>query len=182
IMDGTLAQALVRPFPVLEKYVVRTLTEKSFYLLLSVPIITILLIVFPHVLSPTIVQPAHLFLFIPSAILAMSLYFILDVVMGSFAFWVEDANEIRRFKFLFESVASGLLIPFILLPPWAKTFFAALPFRYMLSAPLEILLGQVPFTQALQLLGIQVVWIGVLSGCLTVLWYRGVKRYVVPGQ
>lgn len=182
ILQGTVVQYMVRPFPVIGRYVTQLVAEKLFYGIFLTPILVLILVIFHNLFEVSVFFKANILFFIPSLLMAIILYFVLDVTLATIAFWIEDANEIRRFKFLFESVASGLLIPFALMPPLARTIFSFLPFRYTLSAPLELLLGQQQGAAAWRLLGLQVAWLIGLGIVLRISWRRGLQRYAPPGQ
>jgi ABC-2 type transport system permease protein len=54
---------------------------------------------------------------------------------------------------------------------------SALPFRYMLSFPVEVLLGQLSRVRALEQLGVQAAFITLLLVCLSFVWRAGVRRF-----
>ena len=151
-------------------------------LLIPLPILLLVIARFPQFFSPAIFEPRHLVLFLISLLLAALLAFVLDMHFGVLAFWLADATQLRRYKDILQQATSGILIPLAFLPATIKPIFAALPFRYIISAPAEILLGQAEGTAALHLLLIQATWTGVLLLTLTLLWRRGLKIYAVPGQ
>lgn len=182
ILNGDLVKYLVRPMGALWHHVVNNLVEKGIKFIIPVPLLLVSMWIWREAFSPAIFEPRHLLLFIPSLLLALGVSFLLDMALGTLAFWFEDANEIRRYKDVFQEVASGVLIPFAAMPEKLQFVLGLLPFRYTLSAPLEVLLGQVEGTRALALLGQQAAWMAVLGFVLWVLYRAGLKRYAVPGQ
>lgn len=182
ILNGDIVKYLVRPFPMIWNDIINNTVEKCIKLLIPLPLFISFLFIFPHTLSPQIFILSHWLLFIPSLLLALILSFTLETCFGFLAFWLEEAQQIRSFKNIFEIVASGVLIPFVLMPPAVHTALSLLPFRYIVSVPAEILLGQTSFNQSIQLLLYQTVWIFLIIMLAYSLWQKGLQRYAVPGQ
>ena len=67
--------------------------------------------------------------------------FLLDFLVGSLAFWVQDVRGLIRVKMLVGAFLAGQVIPLALFPPAVTPLLQAQPFRYTLSFPLEILTG-----------------------------------------
>jgi ABC-2 type transport system permease protein len=182
ILNGEIVQSLIRPVAVFWKYLANVLLEKIFKLLLPIPLLLVIIATYPQWFSPAIFRPRHITLFLVSLLVAMAVAFLAEMVIGTLAFWLEDVFQIRRYKTLLEEVASGVLIPFAFMPPVIFTIFSFLPFRYMFSAPAEIILGQVEGRSALLLIGTQILWLAVLFTASRLLWSKGLQRYAVPGQ
>ena len=56
-----------------------------------------------------------------------------------------------------------------------------LPFRYMLSFPIEILMGRLSLGEIGRGLAIQMAWAGVFWLGYRLLWQRGLRRYGAVG-
>lgn len=182
ILNGEIIQWLTRPVSPWWPHIANNLTEKIIKLVIPLPAVLVALILFPHFFSSALYQPAHVVLFLFSVPLAVTLSFCLDMLFGVLAFWLEDIAQIRRYKDILQQTTSGILIPLVWLPDVLRPIFTALPFRYIISAPAEILLGQAEGSAALQLLALQFMWIALLIVTLVILWRRGLKIYAVPGQ
>jgi ABC-2 type transport system permease protein len=182
ILNGHVISYLIRPPVIFWEFVTEFLTTKVLFLTPSVLIAALLILISPQSFSPTIFSLPHLGLFSISLLLAVILSFTFDICLGLTAFWLEDAQELMAFRFLLTQVASGVLIPFSLMPSWLHFALSFLPFRYTVSAPVEILLGQITGLAALQLLGIQLIWSIGLILLMRFLFVRGLKHYVIPGQ
>lgn len=182
ILNGDIVKYLVRPFPMIWNDIINNTVEKCIKLLIPLPLFIFFLFIFPHALSPQIYIPSHWLLFIPSLLFALILSFTLETCFGFLAFWLEEAQQIRSFKNIFELVASGVLVPFVMMPPAVHAALSFLPFRYIVSVPAEILLGQTSFNQSLQLLSYQTAWIFLTIMIAYALWQKGLQHYAVPGQ
>lgn len=181
ILQGEISKDLTKPLGAFWKHIANNVVEKSLKFLIPLPLIIGLMIFFPR-LFPPLHSLSQAALFIVSLILAAIISFTLDMSFGALAFWLEDAAQLRQYKELLQEIASGILIPFSLLPPLAFTLLSFLPFRYMVSVPAEIIIGQANYSQALTLIGYQIIWTIGLSLGLYFLWIRGLKRYAAPGN
>src|SRR3989338_6101784 len=123
-------------------------------------------------------------------LLVIFIKIITDAWNGFFTAW-EILNGdivkylIRPFPMIWNDIINNtvekcikLLIP---LPLFIFFLFSFLPFRYIVSVPAEILLGQPSFNQSIQLLLYQTVWIFLIIMLAYTLWQKGLQRYAVPG-
>lgn len=183
ILTGKIVKNLIRPVGVLWHSIANNISEK----LMKIPIVGAVMIVLFFVLGNTSsivasITPYQFLLFSISVMLAFIVTFALETITGVAAFWIEDALEIQRYKFLIETVASGVLVPYAFMPQTLATVLSFLPFRYMFAVPVEILLGEVAGMSISTAITVQAAW-GISLACVLVfLWKRGLKQYAVPGQ
>ncbi|MEX0649625.1 MAG: ABC-2 family transporter protein [Candidatus Andersenbacteria bacterium] len=182
ILDGDIVKDLIRPIWPMWKKIANNINEKTIKLIFPTLIGITVLLLWPNIIDTSLLTTPHLLLAAASLILAIVLAFVLDITLGLIAFWLEDAFQIRRYKFMLEYVASGLIIPFAVMPPIARTLFEFLPFRYVLSFPAELALGQAEGARALEGFGIQLTWTIGLLILSWLMWRAGLKRYAVPGR
>lgn len=182
ILTGEIARFLVRPLSVFWEHIADNLTVKILRLGLPSLILILLVAWRPAFLSPVIYEPVHALLFIISLVLGMVLAFVFDAIFALFAFWLEDSHEVARFQQVFMHITTGVLIPYVAMPPLMFSTLQWLPFRYMVSVPVELLLGQIQVEAAPLFLLSQVGWICFSIVVVSWLWRRGLKRYVIPGQ
>lgn len=182
ILKGDIIKYLLRPTAVIWQSIANNIVEKSIRVpLLLIAVVAIYLWV-PQVQAALPRHALPYLLFGVSLVLSTLITFVLETVLGVLAFWLEDVHELQRFKYLFETVASGLLVPYAFMPPLIATTLSLLPFRYMFATPVELLLGQLTGRAAGQALAIQGLWTVGLTVLLVILWRLGLKRYAVPGQ
>jgi ABC-2 type transport system permease protein len=182
ILDGKIVQYLVKPYSVFWFLLSSDAAENMFKFILPIPVFIASVVLFPQIYAPAIYEPMHIALFCLSIVLAIGISFTFEMSLSSLAFWMEEVNELRGFKNLFQEMASGLVIPFIFLPPLAVTLFSFLPFRFMISVPIEIIMGQLEGLRAWQFIGYQVIWLAILSIIMRFVWTRGLRHYAPPGQ
>lgn len=182
ILKGTIIQFLTRPIGIFWYYFLRNVSAKAIRALPIVIVYPTAIFALHDRLSPTIFEPRNIGFYVLSLFGGLIIAFTLDMCFACLAFWIDDAIQIREYKDVIFMISSGLLIPFAFMPPLAQTIFNWLPFRYVIATPVEIMLGQAPGTEAIKLIGIQIIWIVIFSVILKILWKQGLKAYAIPGQ
>lgn len=182
ILDGQLVKYLVRPVSAFWPQITDNLITKSLRLAIPIPAVIIIFALFPQWFSSSIYDHSRIALAILSIALGATIAFIVDSILATFAFWLEDVHQIIGYHYLLWTIGSGVLIPYIFLPQTIKTILSFLPYRYIVSAPIEILVASSSNTPATTLIAIQIVWIIGLILLLRLLWQKGLKRYAIPGQ
>jgi len=112
----------------------------------------------------------------------MILSFTIDFILGMIAFWIEDNFQLRRYRYLLESFTSGLLIPLVFMPTALVGIIGFLPFRFIISAPAEIITGQTILINTVAILAIQAAWVVITILAAIFIWHKGLQRYAPPGQ
>ncbi len=182
ILDGQLVKYLTRPISVFWEHITDNIDVKIMRLALPVPVAIAVFWLFPHWFSPSIYDPSRIVLAIISVLLGAAIAFVADSLLATFAFWLEDAHQIIGYHYLLWTISSGVLIPYAFLPESIRTLLSFLPYRYIVSAPIEILVASSATLSATALISIQLAWLFGLTLALRVLWKQGLKRYAIPGQ
>ena len=120
-------------------------------------------------------------LFFLAVLLGHLLFTILFALLGFMAF---VCIEIWPFSRLLDDTIrflSGSFIPLALFPDWLKDISAILPFRFLYSLPIEILIGELPVSEIINNFGILGIWLAVLFGLFLLLFKRAVNSFVVQG-
>lgn len=182
ILDGEIIKYLVRPASAFWEQITDNLITKSLRLVIPIPVVIIIFVLFPQWFSSSIYDHSRIALAILSIALGAVIAFVVDSILATLAFWLEDVHQIIGYHYLLWTIGSGVLIPYIFLPETIKTILSFLPYRYIVSAPIEILVASSSTTPAITLIAIQIAWIVGLTLILKFLWQRGLKRYAIPGQ
>lgn len=182
ILDGSIAQRIIKPLSPFWGFIANNIAEKTLRLLIPLPIFVISLFLFPNFFVPSLYQLQPWLLFFISLGLAATLAFCLDMIFGLMAFWLEDAINLRWYKDTLQMITSGILIPVAVMPPSVQTIVNILPFRSIITTPIDILMGNVHGSSLAQSLAIQSMWAIITCTLTVVLWKRGLKRYAPPGQ
>jgi ABC-2 type transport system permease protein len=101
--------------------------------------------------------------------------------VGILAFWVTKMGAVSQAYWVATLFLSGQIAPLSLLPPVVQTLASLLPFRWMVSFPVELGLGRLTLEQTLTGFVAQAVWIGIALVVLRVSWRAGVRRYSAVG-
>lgn len=176
---GELSPHLLRPYHPLARYLALAMADKPLRLAMMVPIWGIALLIEPAALpSPGPLSLAVL----PLAIaLAFLVYFFNQCCIGLLSFWWTQVLAVQDFWFGLYAFASGYLVPLELLPAPVRQVLNVLPFRAMLSFPLELLLGRLDPVGIAQGLALQLFWAVALFALMALLWRRGLRRYGAVG-
>jgi ABC-2 type transport system permease protein len=173
---GGLSSWLVRPCSTHLASIANNVGEKLVKLLLLVPLVTGLGIVFRSQVELPLAAGRWL-AFLVALLMAGGMTFTLDVVIGSLAFWFEDVSAVNRLRFLVSGILSGALIPLALFPSVLSGFLAVQPFRFMVSFPLEVLLGR-PSSGGFAL---QAGWFAAFLAAAVLTWRLGLRSYQGAG-
>lgn len=180
IRDGQLNSWLIRPGSYLLNLIANNLAEK----LVKVVAISLLLLPAWFLYRDAFVLPAqlsHWVLFVVALILAAAIQFFLTTAIGSLGFWMDDNAGIARGRQVIGMVLSGELVPLVLYPAWAMGFLNWQPFRFMLSFPLEVLLGTVSGNQLILGFALQMIWAAGFGWLCLFVWQRGLRSYSAIG-
>ena len=118
---------------------------------------------------------------VPAIVLAFLIQFLLGRAVAMAAFWTTRIAAINRIYFLGKFFLGGQVAPLVLLPPFVQTMATISPFRWLLSFPVELLLGRLPQADAWLGLGAQVIWFGLTLSAVKLVWRAGIRRYAAFG-
>lgn len=105
----------------------------------------------------------------------------LKFMLGLTAFWFQEPGGLIEIWNLLSGLFSGRLLPLALLPVWARGVGDVLPFSVLYAFPMDILLGRIENGAIWWGLLRQLLWIGVLSGGVRLMWARGLRQYESVG-
>ncbi len=119
--------------------------------------------------------------FVPAFLLAFALRFAIEWLLALGAFWTTRVMAVNQAYFAVLFFLSGRAAPTELLPAPLETLAAALPFRWMVAFPVEVLLGRVSPAQAAAGFAIQLAWLGLALAGSALLWHRALRRFSAVG-
>lgn len=179
IRYGRLSRFLLKPVPTILFQLGNNIAEKSVKSTYLFPFFIILYWLFK--VSVPYISLETFFIFLISVGIAFSVSFLLDICVGLAAFWLDDIEVIDdTYSFLWV-LFSGQLIPLIAFPDMVRNFANFLPFRYIISFPIEVILGQISRTEKYSGLLVGVLWTVLAYSLYTILWKRGLNKYSAFG-
>lgn len=178
IRQGRLSPKLLRPLHPLHYAVV----ENSVYKLTTlVPLCLVLLGVVLTFGAEFRTQPFHVVLFLPSVLLAAALAFMTTWVIATLAFWTTRMSAANTLFMRATFIFGGQIAPVAIMPGWLQTVSYALPFWYMLGAPVEILRGATTLETSLVIIAGQAAWLAATCLAFAFAWRAGLRQYSAVG-
>jgi len=178
IREGTLSFALLKPVHPIHSDISDNLSSKLITLPMMIVIAIGLAIAFHASISPPLWA---IIVFIPSLLLAFLVRFLLEWTLAQAAFWTTRVSALNQTYFVLMLFLSGQIAPLTLLPHPVQIVASILPFRWVISFPVEVLLGQHTPVEALMGLGAQVAWLIISVVLVRVVWRAGVRVYSAVG-
>ncbi len=181
IRMGKIDYYLTRPFSYIQEVVTKSMGDKLTTLAMSLPILTILYLVFINFfhLSVITIAPANIASFLIITIVAFFLQLVIALWIVLLTFWFEGSSGLEHFKWIVIALFSGQMIPFEFMPTWLKTGFNILPFKYINYVPIQVIQGKMTLQLNDYLSIFTVVIICVLITHL--LWKKAIYKYSSAG-
>jgi ABC-2 type transport system permease protein len=126
--------------------------------------------------------PAQVAAFVPALGLAVVMRFSLEWALAMAAFWTTRITAINQSYFTAVLFLSGRLAPLELLPAPVQVLATVLPFRWMISFPIEVLLGKTAGMQIVWGLAAQLAWLAVGVAAGRLLWRAGLRQFSAVGS
>lgn len=181
IREGTLTKYLVQPMSYFGYYWASRIGFRTFSVLVTVPFILVLVaLLHNYLLVPD--SASHWVLFIATMPIAGAIQFSFGMILGLISFWILEARYFQFFKGALLGLLGGAVLPYAFFPHAVQTIFSYLPFKYLASFPLDIYLGRLSTSAILTGIGIGMIWIVVFHIVTTIMWRRGLKRFVAFGN
>ena len=179
VRSGAMAMRLLRPVHPFLAYAASHAAAIPFRTFVALPVAFVLLA--STGASSLTTDPAQLALLAPSLALAWLATFAMLFAIGALAFFLTQTMAIANLYFGLFSLFSGYLMPLELLPRPIAAVAAWLPFRFMLSAPVELMTRPHERAELVDLLGGQLAWTAILLTLALSLWRAGVKHFEAVG-
>ncbi|MBX7213976.1 MAG: ABC-2 family transporter protein [Thermoflexales bacterium] len=183
IREGTLSPQLLRPINPIHNHIAANWVEKSLRLAIVVPLAVLVIALTPG--AATALASSATVGRIALAALAVFgawvIVFFADYLIGMTAFWTSQTSAFIQGWYGLRVVLSGTAAPVQLFPAALQGALHWLPFRYMLSFPLEILLGKVDSPQVIEGLLIQAAWGLFFMALCAIVWRIAIRSYSAVG-
>jgi ABC-2 type transport system permease protein len=180
ISSGKISSYLVRPISYHGYALSLDLAQKTIHVVsafLEVALLAALVrggLFLPH-------DPATWVIFLISAIIASLLFFFMEFIVSSLAFWTSESGGPLFCFELFLSFAAGAFFPLDVLPEGLRRALSLTPFPYMVYFPARVFLEKVSLAEGLRLLAIEAAWLAVFIAAASAAWRAGVRSYAAEG-
>lgn len=179
IRTGDVAIDLYRPVNLLAWYLAADLGRAAYHLLTRGVAPTVVGALLFDLRFPSTV--GVWLLFTVSAVLAVVVSFGIRMLVSSSAFWLLDDTGVKNLAAVCAMFLSGLVVPLVLFPGFARDVAMALPWASYLQVPADIWLGQRSGADAWLSIGFQLGWSAVLLAICTAVLRIADRKVVVHG-
>jgi ABC-2 type transport system permease protein len=179
IREGQFSGLLLRPLHPIHYDIAQFAGGKVVWVLFYLPIAAGLTIAFDPTFSVTPLEIVVFLVAIWGAYLIRTMFLWL---LGMITFWTTRASAIFETYMMAELLLSGRLVPLKLMPGWAQTLSAWLPFKWTFYFPIEALVGSLSAASLLRGLGMQLVWTALGGALVWVCFRASVKHYTAVGN
>jgi ABC-2 type transport system permease protein len=181
IQDGTLSSLLIQPVSPYGIWFFRDFGSKIFLFTLGLLGYAVVCLFFRKylVFSPNL---GYFFFFLLALCLASLLQFFIFQSFSLLSFWIENTYGIRFTMRVIMEVLAGAIIPLSFFPGILQKIFLLLPFHFLISLPMNIYLGKIPFIQAPFELFKEIGWITGFGLLNLFIWKKGIRQYVAHGD
>ena len=124
----------------------------------------------------------NLLFFVISIVIAISIFYSIDFIVGTICLYTESIWGINIMKQVIVLLLSGATIPIAFFPEPLKTIVYFLPFQAIYNGPLTILLSDgKDMSLVLKTLGIQIIWAAIMLAVSKIFWKISIKQITVNG-
>lgn len=120
-------------------------------------------------------------LFVVSLLLIVPLKFTLVYLANLLTFWTSSSMGVTTTLTTLMLALSGTYVPLTLFPHWLELVARALPFQAVAFGPAWIFIGRVGNRGALEIVGLQLLWIVLLGSLGRWLWERAARAVTIHG-
>ena len=177
VTSGKVALDLIRPLGFVQQMIARQAGRTFGHL----PFVLIMIPVALIIGSLRMPDPANILPYLGSLVLAYGVSLLTFLLVGMMAFWIMHVNAIRVILHLLTDFLGGVMVPLWFMPDALRFVLELLPFQAILFLPASIYAGQVTGTDLVKPFAVQLVWIGLLSLVVRMVWRRAQHRIVVQG-
>jgi ABC-2 type transport system permease protein len=169
---------LLRPVHPVHADIAQNISYKLLTSAVMLPVAAVLTLVF----RPAFHASAwEVIAFIPALALAFCVRFAIEWTLALMAFWVTRVSAVNEVYYVAMLFLSGQMAPLSLFPEPIRVVASLLPFRWIASFPVELILGRLSSSEIAIGLAAQLVWLAISVALVSFIWRAGVRRYSAVG-
>lgn len=181
IQEGNLVRWLLKPFSYFWDHIFAELGWRLIQGGFAIIAFVIFTFVFGSLVKITD-SPIIFFFAIFIMVLGYLISFLFKMNLAFTAFWITDFRGLQQIVDVVVLVCSGFIMPLEFYPKFLQGILIWLPFPYSAYYPVASLQGRFDIHQLLQVIAMQLFWIGVLGLLYRIQWKRGVSSFTGVGQ
>lgn len=178
IQNGSISSALVRPVPLIYGAIGQEVAVKMVCMPFVAVVVGLLGFLFGVQISFTFV---HLIAGLAALALALLIRFLLAYILSLLAFWTQQSGSLLSVNDTFIFLLGGQVAPLALFPEMLNHLANLLPYRYMISFPVEVLMGTLSREKMIQGFMMQLLWAAVFVLVHYLVNRYGQKKYSAVG-
>lgn len=180
INDGSISNFLVKPIGLFKFFIAQDFADKLLNSAFMIAEISLIIFFFkPAVFLQNNIE--NILLLITCLFLAAILWFLINIIIGLMAFWVENSWGPLFLLMIFMEGFGGGLFPLDILPKSIFNLLMLTPFPYLVYFPAKIYLGDFSRGQEYFYLSIFSAWVFLLFFLMRWTLKKGLKRYSSEG-
>ncbi len=179
IRHGNLSIKLLYPFNPIHAYMSDNLADKILRLAVLAFLAIFAVILFP--MAHYDITPVSVTLMLVTMAAAWGMRFLSQYTFALLAFWISAAQSLHEVWYATWLMLGGMVAPLDLFPAPVAAIAKYLPFRFMLSFPVEVMLGRLTFEETLLGLGATAFWLCVMIVVYRWVWGRGIRQFSAFG-
>jgi ABC-2 type transport system permease protein len=180
VRSGDLSNYLLKPVSFFKYMIFQQIGDKSVTALIRIPLFAGVLFLFGSQIIPGFI--ANFGWVIISIVLGAFLSLLIALSFGMLSFWVTDFGGFAGIYFFTSYLLSGEMAPLSVFPSWFTQIANLLPFRYIISFPIELIMNTLSLSQVIAGIFIEIVWILAFLLLLKILWKKGLTLYQAYGK
>jgi ABC-2 type transport system permease protein len=179
IRQGELSNLLLKPIHPIHSDIADNIAYKVMTSVIIIPSAILLYFLF----EPNLVFYIQTFaIFLLALGIAFIMRFFIEWTLALIAFWTTRNDAINQMYFTLGLFLSGRIAPIDLLPDPIQLLANALPFRWAIAFPVELMLGRLTPEQIWNGFIMQGVWLLIGILLIKITWRAGVKKYSAVGS
>ncbi|WP_010268446.1 ABC transporter permease [Paenibacillus senegalensis] len=179
IISGEVAMDLLKPISFQKARAAETIGSSIMEGCISAVMIFIILLLTSGIILPGSWMSAAMFII--SLLASLLIKFCIVYISSLICFWSTNGIGIAWMRAAITNFFSGALVPLAFFPGWLEKLSLLLPFQGIVYIPASIYLGRLEGMQALQNVGLQLLWVVVLWLAAKLMWNWAVRQVTING-
>lgn len=176
-----LASRLLKPFSYYWQRFYIEIPVRIFQSIVGIIIFFLLSAIFGNFLIFNL-SSIQILLIIVMAALAYMICFTFKMITAIMALWTTDNRGLKELVEILIITFAGYIVPINLLPEVLEKIAYLLPFPYIIYFPVIAVQGKLSIQALINVIGIQIFWLIVLSLFFNYTWKRGLMRFTDLGH